>query len=107
MSVYKSGDVRVLGIMAEEESPLLPGIHTLRAQGYEVDGYTNRTLSFKDGVAPEVVAEVEAARASAAASPEVKEKRDRKEENTSENKAIRRTAEEVFDMKNTKDKIKK
>src|SRR3546814_3559535 len=45
MSVYKSGDVRVLGIMAEEESPLLPGIPTLRAQGYEGDGRSEEQTS--------------------------------------------------------------
>src|SRR3546814_11675109 len=38
MSQYNSGDVRVLAIMAEEESALLPGVPTFRAEGYEEIG---------------------------------------------------------------------
>ncbi|MDQ2080750.1 tripartite tricarboxylate transporter substrate binding protein [Xanthobacteraceae bacterium Astr-EGSB] len=38
LSQLKSGDIRVLGVMDNEENPFLPGVKTFKAQGYPLLG---------------------------------------------------------------------
>jgi len=73
MGQVQSGDVRVLGIMSSEESPLLPGVPTIAEEGYEVSGFTTRTFAFQPDVPDEIAAKMEAAILEAAASDQFKE----------------------------------
>ena len=56
MAQVRSGDVRVLGIMAEQASPLLPGVPTFRSAGVDALGFSTRTLSVQAGTPPAIVA---------------------------------------------------
>ena len=38
LSQLKSGDIRVLGVMDDQENPFLPGVQTFKAQGYPLLG---------------------------------------------------------------------
>jgi len=73
MGQVQSGDVRVLGIMSSEESPLLPCVPTIAEEGYEVSGFTTRTFAFQPDVPDEIAAKMEAAILEAAASDQFKE----------------------------------
>lgn len=73
MGQVQSGDVRVLGLMADEESPLLPGVPTMKSSGYEVNGFTTRTFALQSGVPDEIVAKLEAAVLEAASTDEFKD----------------------------------
>jgi len=61
ISLYKSGDVRPLGIMAEQESQVLEGVPTMRSLGYDVVTYSTRTISARKGTDPERLAILEEA----------------------------------------------
>jgi len=65
--------VRVLGLMSEEESPLLPGVPTMASFGYDVSGFTTRTFSVQADVPDEIVAKLEASVLEAASTEEFKE----------------------------------
>ncbi len=52
---FKSEKMRVLGVMDQEESPFLPGIKTLAAQGYNVNASTSYGLVAPAGTPKEVV----------------------------------------------------
>lgn len=73
MGQVNSGDVRVLGLMSTEESPLLPGIPTVASFGYDARGFTTRTFSVQAGVPDEIVAKLEKAILEAASTQEFKE----------------------------------
>jgi tripartite-type tricarboxylate transporter receptor subunit TctC len=51
----KSGDVRVLGIMDDEESPFLPGVKTFEAQGYKDYSASSRGYVLPAGTPKEIV----------------------------------------------------
>jgi tripartite-type tricarboxylate transporter receptor subunit TctC len=51
----KSGDVRVLGILDDEESPLLPGVKTFEAQGYQIYSSSSRGYLVPAGTPKKVV----------------------------------------------------
>lgn len=72
MGQLQSGDVRVLGLMSSEESPLLPGVPTIAASGYQVNGFTTRSFSVRAEVPDEIVAKLEAALLKVASAEEFK-----------------------------------
>lgn len=51
----KSGDVRVLGVMDDEESPFLPGVKTFKAQGYNYECSSSRGYVLPAGTPKEIV----------------------------------------------------
>ncbi len=51
----KSGDVRVLGVMDDEESPFLPGVKTFEAQGYKVYSASSRGYLMPAGTPKEIL----------------------------------------------------
>jgi tripartite-type tricarboxylate transporter receptor subunit TctC len=51
----KSGDVRVLGILDDEESPLLPGVKTFEAQGYKIYSSSSRGYLAPAGTPKKIV----------------------------------------------------
>jgi tripartite-type tricarboxylate transporter receptor subunit TctC len=51
----KSGDVRVLGILDDEESPLLPGVKTFEAQGYKIYSSASRGYIVPAGTSRKIV----------------------------------------------------
>jgi tripartite-type tricarboxylate transporter receptor subunit TctC len=51
----KSGDVRVLGILDDQESPLLPGVKTFEAQGYKIYSSSSRGYLVPAGTPKKVV----------------------------------------------------
>jgi tripartite-type tricarboxylate transporter receptor subunit TctC len=51
----KSGDVRVLGVMDDEESPFLPGVKTFEAQGYKIYSASSRGYLMPAGTPKEIV----------------------------------------------------
>ncbi len=55
LGAVKSGDVRVLGVMDDEESPFLPGVKTFEAQGYKLYNASSRGLRSPAGTPKEVV----------------------------------------------------
>jgi tripartite-type tricarboxylate transporter receptor subunit TctC len=73
MAQYRSGDIRLLGVMAEEQSALLKGIPTFKAQGFPAYGFSTRTLSVPKGTPPQVVAALEAGLKRAVHAPGFKE----------------------------------
>jgi tripartite-type tricarboxylate transporter receptor subunit TctC len=53
---YKDGTIRILGVMDDEESGFLPGIKTLKAQGYNAQPIgSDIGLSAPAGTAPEII----------------------------------------------------
>jgi tripartite-type tricarboxylate transporter receptor subunit TctC len=67
---YKSGDLRILGVMAQEENPLFPGIKTLESQGYKLYMGTTRLLVTPAGLPQEVADTLAEALKKAIQSPE-------------------------------------
>lgn len=51
----KAGTIRVLGVMDEQESPLLPGVKTFESQGYKVSAPAFYFLTVPNGTPKEVV----------------------------------------------------
>jgi tripartite-type tricarboxylate transporter receptor subunit TctC len=51
----KSGDVRVLGVMDDEDSPFLPGVKTFEAQGYKIYSASSRGYLMPAGTPKEIV----------------------------------------------------
>jgi len=70
----KSGDVRVLGIMDQEESPFLPGVKTFEAQGYKVYSASSRGYLMPAGTPKEIVGKLSAAMQKVMATEEHKKK---------------------------------
>lgn len=74
-SQTKSGAIRVLGVMDNQESPFLPaGIKTLTAQGIPIVGGSSRGYSLPGATPKEIVSVLTAAMKKAMESEEVKEK---------------------------------
>ena len=70
----KSGDVRVLGVMDDEESPFLPGVKTFEAQGYKVYSASSRGYLMPAGTPKEIVNTLSAAIKKVMATEEHKKK---------------------------------
>lgn len=74
MAQVRSGDVRVLAIMSENEIPQLKGVPTFKSQGYDAYGFSTRTLSVQKGTPEDVVLRLQAALQKASASSEFRER---------------------------------
>jgi tripartite-type tricarboxylate transporter receptor subunit TctC len=57
LSQFKSGEVRILGIMDDEPSPFYPGVPTFEQQGYKLYNSASRGFSAPAGV-PKTVADI-------------------------------------------------
>ena len=55
LAQFKSGEVRILGIMDNEETPFYPGVKTFEAQGYKLYGSSSRGFSAPAGTPKEIV----------------------------------------------------
>ncbi len=55
LSQYKSGEVRILGVMDEEPSPFYPGVKTFEEQGYKLYSSASRGFAAPAGTPKEVV----------------------------------------------------
>ncbi len=55
LSQFKTGEVRILGIMDHEESPFYPGIKTFEEQGYKLYNASSRGFAAPAGTPKEVV----------------------------------------------------
>ena len=51
----KSGNVRILGIMADKRSPYLPDVPTMKEQGYDLVANSSRGMSLPAGTPKEIV----------------------------------------------------
>lgn len=72
---YKSGDIRLLAIVEDEQSDLMLDVPTLAGEGYEVDPMNSRfTLSVPAGTPENIRASLESALKEATEDPEVVEK---------------------------------
>ncbi len=70
----KSGDVRVLGVMDDEDSPFLPGVKTFEAQGYKVYSASSRGYLLPAGTPREIVSMLSGAMKKVMATEEHKKK---------------------------------
>ncbi len=70
----KGGKIRALGHMGEKEFEVIPGIPTLRAQGYDVVWQVTRGFVVPGGTSKEIVAVLEKAVANTFKDPEFKKK---------------------------------
>lgn len=55
LAQFKSGEVRILGIMDDEETPFYPGVKTFEAQGYKLVSSSSRGFSAPGGTPKEIV----------------------------------------------------
>ena len=55
LSQFKSGEVRILGIMDDEHSPFYPGVKTFEEQGYKLYDASSRGFAAPAGTSKEVV----------------------------------------------------
>jgi tripartite-type tricarboxylate transporter receptor subunit TctC len=55
LSQYKSGEVRILGVMDNERSPFYPDVKTFEEQGYKISSSASRGYALPAGTPPEVV----------------------------------------------------
>jgi tripartite-type tricarboxylate transporter receptor subunit TctC len=55
LAQFKSGEVRILGIMDNEESPFYPGVKTFEALGYKLYGSSSRGFSAPGGTPKDIV----------------------------------------------------
>ncbi len=55
LAQFKSGEVRILGIMDDEETPFYPGVKTFEAQGYKLVSSSSRGFSAPGGAPKEIV----------------------------------------------------
>lgn len=70
----KSGDVRVLGVMDDEDSPFLPGVKTFEAQGYKIYSASSRGYLMPAGTPREIVSALSGAMRKVMATEEHKKK---------------------------------
>ena len=75
-SQYKSGDVRLLGIMDSQRSKFFPNVPTMKEQGYDVVSGSARGLSAPASTPKEIVDILSAAVKKAMDSPDLKAKMD-------------------------------
>jgi tripartite-type tricarboxylate transporter receptor subunit TctC len=55
LAQFKSGEVRILGIMDDEPSPFYPGVNTFEQQGYKFSSSSSRGFSAPAGTPKDVV----------------------------------------------------
>lgn len=55
LSQYKSGEVRILGIMDDQQSPFYPGVKTFEEQGYKLYSSSSRGFAAPAGTPKEAV----------------------------------------------------
>jgi tripartite-type tricarboxylate transporter receptor subunit TctC len=55
LSQYKSGEVRILGIMDDQQSPFYPGVKTFEEQGYKLYSSSSRGFAAPAGTPKEMV----------------------------------------------------
>jgi tripartite-type tricarboxylate transporter receptor subunit TctC len=55
LSHVKSGGMRIIGVMDDQESPFYPGIKTLEAQGYKLYSASSRGFAAPQGTPKEVI----------------------------------------------------
>lgn len=55
LSQFKSGEVRILGIMDDEPSPFYPGVKTFEQQGYKLYNAASRGFAAPEGTPKDVV----------------------------------------------------
>lgn len=68
----EAGDLRILAVIAEEESQFMPGVPTLTSAGYEIESMVNNfAVSVPAETPQEIVDRLEAALESASSDPEV------------------------------------
>lgn len=72
--LIKSGDVKVVGVMADERSPFLEDVPTFAESGYDVQIASSRGYAFPAGTPEEVVDEVSAEIGEIMADPAFEEK---------------------------------
>lgn len=70
LPLIRSGDIKLLGVMASERSPFLPDAPTFAEQGHDLVVTASRGLAAPAGVPAEVVAKLEEALKAAMADPE-------------------------------------
>jgi tripartite-type tricarboxylate transporter receptor subunit TctC len=70
LPLIRSGDIKILGVMAAERSSYLPDAPTFAEQGYDLIVTASRGLAAPAGVPAEAVAKLEAALKAAMADPE-------------------------------------
>lgn len=73
-SQLKGGQVRALAVLADQESPFLPGIKTATAQGYKVEQYVPRGYSVVSGMPQEIVSVLEDTFKKVSQDPEIQKK---------------------------------
>ncbi|GGE32423.1 hypothetical protein GCM10007276_07120 [Agaricicola taiwanensis] len=73
VQLARSGDIRILGIMAEERSKALPDVPTFRDQGIDLVVTTSRGLAAPKGVPLEILAKLQAALEAAMNDPEYRD----------------------------------
>lgn len=71
---YKSGEIRIVGIMDKAESPFYPGVKTMEDSGYKVSYGSTRGFSVPSGTPKEIVDILSAAFKRAMQDDEVKKK---------------------------------
>lgn len=76
MAGYKDGSFRVLGIAAQERSPLMPDVPTMKEQGIELFAATARGWVAPAGTPAEIVKILEAGMKKVDAMPEYRQKMD-------------------------------
>lgn len=74
LSQYKSGEMRILGVMDKEASPFYPDVKTFAAQGFPLESSSSRGFSAPVGTPKEVVDILSGAMQKVIASPEHQQK---------------------------------
>lgn len=70
LQLVRSGDIRILGIMADQRQASMPDAPTFKEQGVDLIVTTSRGIAAPAGVAPEMVARLEAALEAAMKDPD-------------------------------------
>jgi tripartite-type tricarboxylate transporter receptor subunit TctC len=74
LAQFKSGEIRILGIMDDEPSPFYPGVKTFEEQGYKLNSSSSRGFAAPAGTPKEVVNTLSGAIKKVVASEEHKKK---------------------------------
>jgi tripartite-type tricarboxylate transporter receptor subunit TctC len=73
LNLAKGGELRILGVWDRNESPLAPGVPTMKAQGYELYSGNSRGLAAPAGIPKEAAEALDAAIRSVVKSEEFKQ----------------------------------
>jgi len=61
LSMVKSGELRILGVWDDKESPMAPGVPTMKAQGYNLRSANSRGVAAPAGIPQEAAVALDAA----------------------------------------------